>query len=96
MARSAPAPKPTGAASHLPPELAPYADAAMVTPAQAAALCSVSDETIYRWVRKGKLRNVLLPGGEMRIPVAAIQELSRGITPLPTATSPSGRRGRTT
>lgn len=49
---------------------------------EAARRLSVSDDTIRRYIARGVLKAVRLPGGEYRIPVA---ELDRLLTPVAVA-----------
>lgn len=39
----------------------------MLTPAQAAALCSVSTRTIYRWAATGKIHQTHTPAGALLV-----------------------------
>lgn len=41
-------------------------DAALLTTAEVAEALAVSDETIHRWARQGKLRFIVLPSGLKR------------------------------
>lgn len=50
----------------------------LLTVAQAAALLSVSDRTIRRWIEAGKVPYLKLPGGDYRIPQAQLLESLRG------------------
>jgi excisionase family DNA binding protein len=50
----------------------------LLTVAQAAALLSVSDRTIRRWIEAEKVPYLKLPGGGYRIPQAQLLESLRG------------------
>jgi excisionase family DNA binding protein len=44
----------------------------LLTVAQAALLLNVSEKTVRRWVDDEKVPHVRLPGGQIRIPLAAL------------------------
>jgi excisionase family DNA binding protein len=48
-----------------------------VTVAETATLLGRDRETIYRWVRAGRLTAVRDPGGGVLIPIAALRALPR-------------------
>jgi excisionase family DNA binding protein len=50
----------------------------LLTVAQAAALLSVSDRTIRRWIETEKVPYLKLPGGGYRIPQVQLLESLRG------------------
>ncbi len=50
----------------------------LLTVAQAAALLSVSDRTVRRWIEAEKVPYLKLPGGGYRIPQASLLAALRG------------------
>ena len=42
-------------------------------------------ETIYGWIRDGKLKYVLTPGGQKRIPRAEVERITREMQEKPVA-----------
>jgi len=61
-------------------------EAALLTTGQAARLCSVTSDTVLKWINKGRLRGVRTAGGHYRIERRELEPLIVG--PRPTA-SPS-------
>lgn len=59
---------------------------------QVAHRFDVSDKAVRRWIRAGRLASVRLPGGQLRIPAAAVEALSEESTPRDDDSSP-GTRG---
>lgn len=51
-----------------------------LTPREAAKLLGITAQTIYRWIRTGKLTYTRLPSGLYRIPRS---EIERILTPIP-------------
>ena len=49
-----------------------------LTPAQVAALLSVSTETVNRWADEGKLVGFRTPGGRWRFPESSLRALFAG------------------
>jgi excisionase family DNA binding protein len=47
----------------------------MYTLAQIATKLGKSEQTIYRWVRQGRIKAVKLPNGELRVLEEALQEI---------------------
>jgi putative resolvase len=47
----------------------------LLTAKQAAQLLQVSEETIWRWVRAGKMKAVRLPSGRIRIEESEIRRI---------------------
>lgn len=48
----------------------------LLTPQEAAERLRVTDKTIIRWCRTGRLRSVALPSGRFRIPADALDEFT--------------------
>lgn len=46
-----------------------------VSPETAAEMCEVTRNTIYSWIRTGRIRSMKI-GGVRRIPVSALEELA--------------------
>ena len=61
-------------------------EAALLTTGQAARLCSVTPDTVLKWIKKGRLRGVRTAGGHYRIERRALEPLV--VCPRP-ADSPS-------
>lgn len=53
-----------------------------VTPDEVATEFRTTGRTVRRWIRNGKLKAVVLPGGQLRVP---IQELSSLYCHIPEA-----------
>ena len=67
-------------------ERASTVEAALLTTGQAAKLCSVTPDTILKWIKKGRLRGVRTAGGHYRIERRELEPLV--VSPRPSA-SPS-------
>lgn len=52
----------------------------LLTPKEVAILLRVDRNTIYRWLRQGKLRKIILPGGQIRIKRKDINELCQNVS----------------
>lgn len=46
---------------------------------ETARLVGVSDETVRRWVRRGEVSKMNLPGGAIRIPRSAVEKLLKPV-----------------
>jgi excisionase family DNA binding protein len=46
----------------------------LLTAREVAVLVGVSSETVLRWVRRGELPAIRLPGGALRFPAQAIEK----------------------
>ena len=49
--------------------------AKMLTATEVAVILNVTVETVWKWVRKGKIDSVRLPGGDVRIPRTALEQM---------------------
>jgi excisionase family DNA binding protein len=64
---------------------------ALLTTREVAELLGVSTETVLRWVRRGELPAIRLPGGALRFPEATLyawlaERATPGLGVLPTRT----------
>ena len=48
----------------------------LLTPQQVAKLLQVDRNSVYRWIRSGKLPCVYLPGGQIRVPLDKLPKIS--------------------
>ena len=57
------------------------------TPAQVAALLGVTDETVRRWAKAGRIPSMVTPSGRLRIPADAVADMLRPAAPTTEAAS---------
>ncbi|MDG4784375.1 helix-turn-helix domain-containing protein [Micromonospora sp. WMMD1102] len=53
----------------------------LLTVAEVAEAARVSDETVHRWAREGKLPHIKLPSGLKRFPRDGVEAMLRGEQP---------------
>jgi excisionase family DNA binding protein len=53
----------------------PTSDEKLLKPGEVAALFRVGPKTVTRWAQSGRLPCVHTPGGQVRIPATAVQQL---------------------
>lgn len=47
----------------------------LLTPAEVAEILRVKESTVRDWFRKGKIRGIRLPGGDVRIKESTVREI---------------------
>jgi excisionase family DNA binding protein len=53
-----------------------------LTPKQVSEILQVSERTLYRWIKRGWIRAIILPGNRIRIPESEIHRLTNNIKTL--------------
>jgi excisionase family DNA binding protein len=53
-----------------------------LTPKQVSEILQVSERTLYRWIRRGWIKAIILPGNRIRIPQSEILRLTNNTKTL--------------
>lgn len=52
-------------------------EAEMLTPKEVRIKLGISKRTLYRWIKTGKMKAIVLPSGRIRIPREEVEKILR-------------------